>query len=61
MPPKKVLEKLPAARFRRIHRGYVVAIDKVQSVVNRKVQLKNGDEIPLSTSHLDFLDEWKKS
>ncbi len=31
---KKVLEKLPAEQFRRIHRSYIVAADKVKSVLN---------------------------
>ncbi|MBN8857200.1 MAG: response regulator transcription factor [Sphingobacteriales bacterium] len=59
MPLKKVLEKLPGTRFKRIHRSYVVAVNKVASVISRKVQLVNGTELPLSNSYLDFLETWR--
>lgn len=60
MPLKKVLEKLPAAKFKRIHRSYVVAINKVSSVLNRKVRLTSSAELPVSDSYSHFIKEWKK-
>ncbi len=57
---KKVLEKLPATAFSRIHRSYIVATDKVRSVLNRKAKLISGIELPISDSYLDFINEWKK-
>jgi len=60
MPLKKVLEKLPAGKFRRIHRSYVVAVDKVNSVLNRKVRLASSTELPVSDSYTSFIKEWKK-
>jgi DNA-binding LytR/AlgR family response regulator len=60
MTMKKVLEKLPEAKFKRIHRSYIVATNKVRSVLNRKAKLSSGIEIPISDSYLDFIDEWKK-
>lgn len=59
MPLKKVLEKLPEAKFKRIHRSYIVAVDKVQSVLNRKVKLASSRELPVSDSYLDFIKQWK--
>jgi two-component system, LytTR family, response regulator len=61
MPWKKVLEKLPAQKFKRIHRSYVVATDKVSSVLNRKVRLASSTELPVSDSYSSFIKEWKKS
>ncbi|HWB25889.1 MAG TPA: LytTR family DNA-binding domain-containing protein [Chitinophagaceae bacterium] len=58
MPLKKVLEKLPADKFKRIHRSYIVSITKVRSVLHRKVQLINGKELPISETYLDFVDKW---
>lgn len=60
MPLKKVLEKLPQDKFRRIHRSYIINTAKVRSVLHRKVQLSNGKELPVSESYLDFVDEWTK-
>lgn len=59
MTLKKVLEKLPPARFSRIHRSYIVAREKVKSIQNRKAKLLSGTDIPISDSYLDFIDNWK--
>jgi two-component system, LytTR family, response regulator len=60
MTMKKVLEKLPAKKFQRIHRSYILATDKVRSILNRKAKLASGTELPISDSYLGFIDEWKK-
>lgn len=59
MTLKGVLEKLPAGTFRRIHRGYIVAVSQVQSILNRKARLRSGAELPISDSYLDFIEDWK--
>ncbi len=59
MPLKKVLEKLPSEKFRRIHRSYVVAVDQVKSVLNRKATLLSSKELPISDSYVNFINEWK--
>lgn len=59
MTMKKVLEKLPATKFKRIHRSYIVATDKVKSILNRKALLHSGTELPISDSYLDFINDWK--
>jgi two-component system, LytTR family, response regulator len=58
---KKVLEKLPADKFQRIHRSYIVSVAKVRSIQNRKVQLAVGTELPISDSYVNFISSWKKS
>lgn len=60
MTLKGVLEKLPSARFKRIHRSYIVAVDKVKSILNRKVTMTSGAELPISDSYISFINEWKK-
>ena len=60
MPLKKVLDKFPAEKFKRIHRSYIIAVDKVNSVLNRKVKLASSTEIPVSDSYIHFIKEWKK-
>jgi len=60
MTLKSVLEKLPADKFKRIHRSYIVPIGKVQSILNRKARLASGAELPISNNYLDFIDHWMK-
>ncbi|TMI77257.1 MAG: response regulator transcription factor [Bacteroidetes bacterium] len=60
MTLKSVLGKLPADRFKRIHRSYIVPIAKVQSILNRKARLASGAELPISNNYLDFIDHWLK-
>jgi DNA-binding LytR/AlgR family response regulator len=58
MTLKGVLEKLPSSRFSRIHRSYVVASGKVQSIQNKKVMLESKTELPVSDSYTDFIQHW---
>jgi DNA-binding LytR/AlgR family response regulator len=60
MTLKGVLEKLPSHKFKRIHRSYIVAVDKVRSILNRKVTMASHTELPISDSYLSFINEWKK-
>ncbi|WP_276482034.1 LytR/AlgR family response regulator transcription factor [Paraflavitalea pollutisoli] len=60
MTLKGVLEKLPSSKFKRIHRSYIVAVDKVKSILNRKVTMTSGAELPVSDSYTSFINEWKK-
>ncbi|MDJ1495213.1 LytTR family DNA-binding domain-containing protein [Cytophagaceae bacterium DM2B3-1] len=60
MTLKKVLEKLPEQQFKRIHRSFVVAIDRVNSIHNRKAILDSGKELPISDSYTGFIQEWKE-
>ena len=57
MPLKKMLEKLPASDFKRIHRSFIVPVKKVRSVQNRKVKL-SVVELPISGSYADQVKEW---
>lgn len=58
---KKVLEKLPGNKFKRIHRSYIVPVAKVIAIHNRKVQLKSGKELPISDSYAGFISDWQNN
>lgn len=60
MPLKKMLEKLPADKFQRIHRSYIVPVGKIRSILNRRVKLTDI-ELPISDSYTDFARNWMKS
>jgi two-component system LytT family response regulator len=53
---KKILEKLPENQFARIHRGFIVAIDKIKSIHNKKVQLADI-ELPIGDAYKDFIQQ----
>jgi two-component system, LytTR family, response regulator len=59
MTLKTILGKLPSAKFKRIHRSYIISLSKVKSVVNRKVKLITT-ELSVSTSYMSSLTEWIK-
>ncbi|MGV3587495.1 MAG: LytR/AlgR family response regulator transcription factor [Adhaeribacter sp.] len=58
---KALEEKLPAKKFMRIHRSFIVALDKIQSVTRQSVQIKDVN-IPVSDQFKDqfnkFLSRW---
>lgn len=60
MPLKRVLQKLPAAKFQRVHRSYIVSVNKIKSVVNKKIVLAAA-EVPVSDSYLDVVRKLKKT
>ena len=61
MPLKKILEKLPADQFKRIHRSYVVPLGKVFAIQGRKVLLTSGRELPISDNYYaEFSQAWKQ-
>ncbi len=52
MSLKAITEKLPAHEFIRIHRSYIVALDKIEKVNSRKVVVA-GKEIPVGISYAE--------
>jgi DNA-binding LytR/AlgR family response regulator len=60
MTLKKILEKLPADKFQRIHRSYIVSLSKIRTIQNRKVQLSSSKELPVSDSYADFINNWTR-
>ena len=56
MPLKKILEKIPPEKFVRIHRSYIIAIDKIKNIRNKKVTL-NIAELPAGDSYFKNLKE----
>lgn len=61
MSLKSLLEKLPQNQFKRIHRSYVVPVSGVVSVVNRKVKLSSGKELPVGESYAEDVQQWMKN
>ncbi|WP_221392147.1 LytTR family DNA-binding domain-containing protein [Dyadobacter sp. NIV53] len=57
---KAMLEKLPELNFVRVHRSYIVAIDKIQGVRNKMIHV-GEEEIPVGSSYeKDFFSRFLK-
>lgn len=52
MSLKSMLEKLPENEFIRVHRSYIVPINRIQRVFNQQIQLGNKD-IPIGKSYIE--------
>lgn len=59
MTLKKVLEKLPAENFSRIHRSYIVNQQQIKSIHNKKIQVKST-ELPIGNSYSDIISKWSR-
>ena len=59
MSLKTVLEKLPKSGFSRVHRSYIVGEKQIHSILNKKISLQSGKEIPVSETYLSFIEKWK--
>lgn len=51
---KELEEMLNPKMFSRIHRSYIVALDKIEKIVNNEVYIK-GEKLPISNSFKDQL------
>lgn len=60
MPLKRMLQKLPADDFKRIHRSYIIPVKKVKSVQNRRIKLSEV-ELPISNSYAEEVKAWLNS
>jgi two-component system LytT family response regulator len=59
MSLKMVLEKLPDTGFNRVHRSFIVGEKHIHFIVNKKITLQSGKEIPVGDSYLSFIEKWK--
>lgn len=53
MTLKSLIDLLPEAGFKRIHRSFVVAIDKIASFSKSEVKLSNGKILPVGRQYAD--------
>jgi len=58
MTMKAFIEKLPADKFLRIHRSYIIPLNKIVSVINRKVLMGSGKTFPVSDTYAALLNDW---
>jgi len=56
MTLKGVMEKLPAQLFARVHRSYIVPLDRIEKFSRNKIQIA-GKEIPIGSSYADVYEK----
>jgi DNA-binding LytR/AlgR family response regulator len=49
-------ERLPASQFVRIHRSYIIALDRIESYTKKTISI-NGRELPIGESYAEALWE----
>lgn len=58
---KALEEKLPSKKFMRVHRSYIIALDKISSMTRNNVQIGKAT-VPISDQYKDtfgeFLNKW---
>lgn len=55
---KSLEDKLPSKTFKRIHRSYIVNLDKLEAIVGNTVEVKEGDQqikLPIGKNYKDEL------
>jgi DNA-binding LytR/AlgR family response regulator len=57
---KKMLDKLPKKQFIRIHRSYIVALDKITFLQYRKIGLPNNLELPVGDTYRTEISTLKR-
>ncbi|UZR96866.1 LytR/AlgR family response regulator transcription factor [Chondrinema litorale] len=55
MPLKKLSEMLSPDKFFRVHRSFIISIQKIKSFIKQKVTLTNGKELPVSSKYANEL------
>jgi len=60
MPLKRVLQKLPSSKFQQVHRSYIVSVNKIKGVANKRIILAAA-QVPVSDSYLDVVRKLKKT
>ncbi len=55
MTMKGILEKLPANKFIRVHRSFIVPIERIDAVKTKAVMV-NGQELPVGVSYLEEIN-----
>jgi len=60
MTMKGIMEKLPTTQFIRVHRSFIIPLNKVENVRKKEILIE-GKEIPIGSSYeVDFFSIFKK-
>lgn len=55
---KDILERLPASQFVRIHRSYIIPLNKIKVIEGNQIQLSDGTWLPIGETYRKLVSEW---
>ncbi|WP_338731395.1 LytR/AlgR family response regulator transcription factor [Mangrovimonas cancribranchiae] len=55
---KDILEKLPKNKFVRIHRSYIIPLNKMKIIEGYRIQMTNGEYLPIGETYRNLINEW---
>lgn len=55
---KDIIEKLPANQFVRIHRSYIIPLNKIKVIEGNQVQMSDGTFLPIGETYRKMVAEW---
>ncbi len=55
---KDIIEKLPASQFVRIHRSYIIPLNKMKVIEGNQVQMSDGTFLPIGETYRKLVAEW---
>lgn len=58
MSIKLMADSLPEERFMRIHRSYIIDLERIKSLHRSEVELSDGTKVPISASYKEALQKY---
>ncbi|HEY8958831.1 LytTR family DNA-binding domain-containing protein [Chitinophaga sp.] len=55
---KDILDKLPASQFVRIHRSYIIPLDKMKIIEGNQIRMTDGTCLPIGETYRKLVSEW---
>lgn len=55
---KDILERLPASRFVRIHRSYIIPLSKMKLIEGNQIQMTSGIYLPIGETYRKLVSNW---
>ncbi|MBC9930151.1 LytR/AlgR family response regulator transcription factor [Chitinophaga qingshengii] len=55
---KDILDKLPASQFVRIHRSYIIPLNKIKVIEGNQIQMSDGTWLPIGETYRKLVNEW---
>lgn len=55
---KDIIEKLPVSQFVRIHRSYIIPLNKMKVIEGNQVQMSDGTFLPIGETYRKLVADW---
>lgn len=55
---KDILEQLPQHQFVRIHRSYIIPLDKIKVIEGNQIRMTDGTFLPVGETYRKLIGEW---